>query len=86
MSSVSPGNPADGLAPEARQVRDWLQRGPRGSWRSGQSQRAFSRGAEVRRGPHWWLERPRSLRSWAGREGPVLFFLAPEGKESLSGS
>lgn len=27
MSSVSPGNPADGLTPERGQMRDWLQRG-----------------------------------------------------------
>lgn len=34
MSSFPPGNPADGLAPEAGQAHDWLLRGPGVSWHS----------------------------------------------------
>lgn len=54
MSSVSPGNLADGLAPEEGWVCDWLQRGLGGSWHSRQTQQTFFWGTEVRCSPHWW--------------------------------
>lgn len=42
MSSVSPGNPADGLTPERGQMCDWLQRGLGDIWHFGQTHWAFS--------------------------------------------
>lgn len=44
MSSVSPGNPADGLASEGGQVHNWLQKGLGVRWHAWQTQRAFSWG------------------------------------------
>ena len=45
MSSVSPGNPADRLAPEVGWVCGWLWRGLGGGWHSRQAQQAFSWGS-----------------------------------------
>ena len=44
MSSVSPGNPADRLAPEVGWVCGWLWRGLGGGWHFRQAQQAFSWG------------------------------------------
>lgn len=85
MSSVSPGNPADRLAPEVGWVYGWLWRGLGGGWHSRQAQQS-----DVI--PRWCLGMPWPLISWAGKKGPVwlwffFFFIlifSFESKEALS--
>lgn len=73
MSSVSPGNPADGLAPEGGRLMTGFRgdQGSTGTW--GRLSEHFFLGgcAEVGGGPHWWLVHL-LLRVLVGREGLVL--------------
>lgn len=82
MSSVSPGNPADGLAPD-RVARGWLQRGLRINWYFRQTLSIF---------PGDWSQKwPLSvagdallLRLLDGERGSsASFFMAFVGKEAL---